>query len=134
MSSRLWPGIAAVLALALSGSLAHAQGAKAPHGALAMGEQEKRLDALKPGSPAGAAPARVIAGAWAATIPADNAMSVERVALGRKLYFDPRLSADGTVACATCHDMSRGLTDQRPVSEGIGGKLGRRNAPTTLNA
>jgi cytochrome c peroxidase len=61
-------------------------------------------------------------------------MTPERVALGRKLYFDTRLSADGTVACATCHDVSRGFTDQRPVSEGIGGKLGRRNAPTVLNA
>jgi cytochrome c peroxidase len=134
MSARVRLGVVCTLAVALAAGLAHAQGAKAPHGALAMGEQEKRLDALKPGSPTGAAPARVNAGVWAATIPADNAMNAERVALGRKLYFDTRLSADGTVACATCHDVSRGLTDQRPVSEGIGGKLGRRNAPTTLNA
>ncbi|MCW5889240.1 MAG: cytochrome-c peroxidase [bacterium] len=71
---------------------------------------------------------------WATLVPADNAMTPERVELGRKLYFDSRLSRDGTVACATCHDVSRGFTDQRNVSEGIEDKLGRRNAPTTLNA
>src|SRR5262249_28100709 len=41
---------------------------------------------------------------------------------------------DGTVACATCHDTSRGLTDRRATSEGIGDKIGQRNAPTTMNA
>jgi cytochrome c peroxidase len=56
------------------------------------------------------------------------------VALGRKLYFETRLSADGTVACATCHDVSRGFTDQRPVAEGIRDQLGRRNSPSTMNA
>jgi cytochrome c peroxidase len=60
-------------------------------------------------------------------------MTPERVALGRKLYFDTRLSKDNTVSCATCHDVTRGFTDQLSVSEGIGGQLGRRNAPTTLN-
>jgi cytochrome c peroxidase len=70
---------------------------------------------------------------WAAFIPEDNPLTPERVELGRKLYFDTRLSRDGTVSCATCHDVTRGFTDQRPVSEGIGGQLGKRNAPTTLN-
>ena len=123
----------AVAALFATGAAAQTA-AKAPHGALAMPEQERRLDALKPGSAKGDPPPRVVPSAWAETIPAENALTPERVALGRKLYFDLRLSADGTVACATCHDVSRGFTDQRPVSEGIGGKLGRRNAPTTLNA
>jgi cytochrome c peroxidase len=124
-----------MLALGLASERAAAQAAdRAPHGALAMSQQEKRLDALSLGSPTGAPPPRVVPSAWAATIPSDNAMTPERVALGRKLFFDLRLSADGTVACATCHDVSRGFTDQRPVAEGIGGKLGRRNAPTVLNA
>lgn len=70
---------------------------------------------------------------WDAFVPKGNALTAERVALGRKLYFDKRLSADGTVSCATCHDVTRGFTDQRAVSEGIGGQLGKRNAPTTLN-
>ena len=121
-------------ALALAAGRASAQSATAaPHGALAMGLQEKQLDKLAPLEP-GALPPGVVPGMWASMIPADNAQTPERVALGRKLYFDTRLSADGTVACATCHDTSRGFTDRRPVSEGIGGKLGRRNAPTTMNA
>jgi cytochrome c peroxidase len=57
-----------------------------------------------------------------------------QVALGRKLYFDTRLSKDGTVACATCHDVSRGFSDHRNTSEGIGDQIGRRNAPPTMNA
>src|SRR5262245_15676158 len=54
------------------------------------------------------------------------------VALGQKLFFEPRLSADGTVACATCHDPDRAFTDGRPVSVGIHGRVGQRNAPTLL--
>jgi cytochrome c peroxidase len=57
-----------------------------------------------------------------------------RVALGQKLFFEPRLSGDGTVACATCHDPARAFTDGRPVSIGIHGRAGQRNAPTVLNA
>ena len=56
------------------------------------------------------------------------------VALGQKLFFEPRLSGDGTVACATCHDPDRAFTDGRPVSIGIHGRVGQRNAPTILNA
>jgi cytochrome c peroxidase len=57
-----------------------------------------------------------------------------RAALGQKLFFDARLSANGTVACATCHDPSRAFTDGRPTSVGIHGRVGQRNAPTILNA
>jgi cytochrome c peroxidase len=57
-----------------------------------------------------------------------------RVALGQKLFFEPRLSGNGTVACATCHDPARAFTDGRPVSIGINGRVGQRNAPTILNA
>src|SRR5258705_9409206 len=69
-----------------------------------------------------------------AAIPADNPQTPEKIALGMKLFFDGRLSADGTVACATCHDSSRGFTDGRSVSIGIKGRAGQRNAPTILNA
>ncbi len=71
---------------------------------------------------------------WNAFVPEDNAMTPDRVALGQKLYFDKRLSDDGTVSCATCHDVTRGFTDQIPTSEGIGGQFGKRNAPTVINA
>jgi cytochrome c peroxidase len=57
-----------------------------------------------------------------------------RVALGQKLFFEPRLSGDGTIACATCHDPARAFTDGRPASVGIHGRVGQRNAPTVLNA
>jgi cytochrome c peroxidase len=57
-----------------------------------------------------------------------------RIALGQKLFFEPRLSGNGTVACATCHDPARAFTDGRPTSVGIYGRAGQRNAPTVLNA
>src|SRR6266851_6171584 len=73
-------------------------------------------------------------GAVLAAIPPDNPQTPEKIALGQKLFFDGRLSADGTVACATCHDPARAFTDGRPVSIGIHGRAGQRNAPTVLNA
>ena len=66
--------------------------------------------------------------------PPDNPQTPEKIGLGQKLFFDGRLSADGTVACATCHDPARAFTDGRPVSIGIHGRAGQRNAPTVLNA
>lgn len=68
-----------------------------------------------------------------AYIPEDNQTSPARIALGRKLYFDVRLSRDDTVSCSTCHDVTRGFCDQRPTSEGIDGQLGKRNSPTNMN-
>jgi cytochrome c peroxidase len=67
-------------------------------------------------------------------IPADNPPTAETVALGKKLYFDTKLSADQTLACASCHSPEKGYTDNAQFSSGVGGKLGGRNAPTVLNA
>jgi cytochrome c peroxidase len=69
-------------------------------------------------------------------VPADNPPTAAKVELGKKLYFDTRLSTDGRVACATCHDPRHGFADPRdePTSAGVGGALGTRNAPTVLNA
>lgn len=63
----------------------------------------------------------------------DNPLTTVRVALGRRLFFDPILSHDKTVACATCHRPDHGFAspDARPI--GIGGKQGTRRAPTLLN-
>jgi cytochrome c peroxidase len=69
-----------------------------------------------------------------AAAPADNPQTPEKIALGEKLFFDGRLSVDGTVACSTCHDPARAFTDGRPVSIGIKGHAGQRNSPTILNA
>ncbi|MFQ5767004.1 MAG: cytochrome-c peroxidase [Acidobacteriota bacterium] len=67
-------------------------------------------------------------------IPADNPMTAPKVALGMELFFDTRLSADGTISCATCHDPARYYTDRRKTSLGIRGQSGSRNAPTVVNA
>ncbi|CUS85644.1 Di-haem cytochrome c peroxidase, partial [Candidatus Kryptonium thompsonii] len=71
---------------------------------------------------------------WEIFIPPDNPITPEKVELGRKLYFDKRLSVDNTVACATCHDPKFAFAENKKVSEGVGGKKGARNAPTVLNA
>jgi cytochrome c peroxidase len=67
-------------------------------------------------------------------MPPDNPQTPEKIALGRKIFFDGRLSADGSVACASCHNPERAFTDGRPTSVGIHGQVGQRNAPTVLNA
>jgi cytochrome c peroxidase len=69
-----------------------------------------------------------------AAIPPDNPQTPEKIALGQKLFFDGRLSADGTVACASCHNPERAFTDGKPTSIGIHGGVSQRNAPTILNA
>jgi cytochrome c peroxidase len=67
-------------------------------------------------------------------VPPDNPMTAAKIELGRQLYFDQRLSVDDSVSCATCHDPKKGFAENDPVSTGIQGKKGNRNAPTTLNA
>ncbi len=69
----------------------------------------------------------------AAYIPPDNPLTAEKIELGRQLYFDGRLSADGTVSCATCHAPDKGFSDNRPTSIGIKGQVGGRNAPVAIN-
>ncbi len=69
-----------------------------------------------------------------AEIPTDNPQTPERIALGEKLFFEPRLSVDRTVACASCHNPDRAFTDGKPTSVGFKGRVGQRNAPTILNA
>ncbi|MDR0480565.1 MAG: cytochrome-c peroxidase [Gallionellaceae bacterium] len=66
--------------------------------------------------------------------PADNPTTAAKVSLGKQLYFDPRLSVDGTVSCNSCHNVMASGTDNRPVSVGVGGKKGGRNAPTVWNS
>jgi cytochrome c peroxidase len=76
----------------------------------------------------------VPAEATLAAAPGGNPQTPEKIALGEKLFFDGRLSVDGTVACSTCHDPARAFTDGLPVSVGIKGRAGQRNSPTILNA
>jgi cytochrome c peroxidase len=65
--------------------------------------------------------------------PADNRLNAAKVELGRRLFFDPLLSADRTVSCATCHQPDHGLASPEPLAVGIGGRVGRRNAPSLFN-
>jgi cytochrome c peroxidase len=69
-------------------------------------------------------------------IPEDNPLTAAKIELGKKLYFDKRLSKDDTVSCATCHDPRTAFADPRgkPTSAGVGGAVGPRNSPTVLNA
>ncbi|MEW8152424.1 MAG: cytochrome c peroxidase [Candidatus Thiodiazotropha endolucinida] len=71
-----------------------------------------------------------------APYPEDNPPTAEKIKLGKKLFFDTRLSADGTLSCASCHVLTddKGGGDGRTASIGIDGKQGTRNAPTVFNA
>ncbi|WDT82496.1 MAG: cytochrome-c peroxidase [Candidatus Manganitrophus sp.] len=60
-------------------------------------------------------------------------MTPEKIALGRLLFFDKRLSGDNSIACATCHMPALAFTDGQPVSAGIRRQLGGRSAPTAIN-
>ena len=64
----------------------------------------------------------------------ENPVTAEKVRLGKILYFDKRLSKDGTQSCNSCHNMSTFGVDNLPVSPGDNGGNGTRNSPTVLNA
>jgi cytochrome c peroxidase len=65
--------------------------------------------------------------------PADNPVTAERVALGRKLFFDKRLSVDSSVSCATCHEPELGFTDREPLAIGVREQRGTRRTPRLIN-
>ncbi len=66
-------------------------------------------------------------------IPAHNQLSIQKVELGEQLFFDPALSRDGTISCASCHLPDRAFSDVTPVSSGVEGRKGRRNSPGLVN-
>ena len=65
--------------------------------------------------------------------PDDNPLSVNRIELGRRLFFDAILSEDGSTSCSTCHLPERAFAGDKPKAIGIHGREGRRNAPSILN-
>jgi cytochrome c peroxidase len=65
--------------------------------------------------------------------PQDNGYSPARVELGKTLFFDGRLSANGVVSCAFCHEPSHAFSASTPLSRGVNGKLGVRHTPTLIN-
>jgi cytochrome c peroxidase len=66
--------------------------------------------------------------------PQDNPWSQEKEDLGKLLYFDPRLSGDNTISCATCHHPDKGWSDGHPRTIGFGGKELGRHSPTVINS
>ena len=78
-------------------------------------------------------PPKVPLGLPAFSWPKDNPYSAAKVELGRVLYFDPRLSADESVSCASCHAPKHAFADGAAVSTGIKAQKGGRSAPTVIN-
>src|SRR6266536_804724 len=66
-------------------------------------------------------------------VPEDNPLTAEKIELGRRLFFDRRLSRDGSIACSSCHDPDRAFSDGRPIAIGVDGRQGRRNSPAVIN-
>lgn len=66
--------------------------------------------------------------------PKDNPSTPEKIALGKQLYFDGRLSADNKVSCASCHDPAKGFSNGEQFATGVEGKKGGRNSPTIINS
>jgi cytochrome c peroxidase len=67
-------------------------------------------------------------------IPRDNPQTSAKVTLGKRFFFDKRLSKDNTEMCASCHNPDKGFTDQLPTAMGLNAKFGQRNTPTVVNA
>lgn len=74
------------------------------------------------------------AGLAALKVPKDNPLSEAKIELGKRLYFDARLSRDNTVSCASCHDPAKGWSNGEAVATGIDGQKGGRSAPTIINS
>lgn len=66
-------------------------------------------------------------------VPEGNPITGEKIALGRRLFFDRRLSRDGSISCSSCHDPERAFSDGRAVAIGVFDRRGRRNSPALIN-
>ena len=66
-------------------------------------------------------------------VPETNPITNEKIELGRRLFNDRRLSRDGTIACASCHDAARAFSKNDQIAIGVFGRRGRRNAPAIIN-
>lgn len=66
-------------------------------------------------------------------VPEDNPVTPEKIELGRRLFFDRRLSRDSSVSCSSCHDPERAFSDGRAFAVGVFQRKGRRNSPAVIN-
>lgn len=106
---------------------------KAAAEAEALRQEKAKLDAAVAALPA--APAIPPSPAYLGPVdaPPDNALTPEKVALGQQLFFDKRLSKDGTESCESCHHPDQSFTSGSAVDAKVGGKMNVRNAPTMIN-
>ncbi len=79
-------------------------------------------------------PVGIPADVWSYFIPKDNPLTPAKVELGKQLFFDQKLSADGSVSCSSCHDSRLAFADGKKTATGIGGRRGVRNSPSLFNA
>ncbi|MEK8031547.1 cytochrome c peroxidase [Ideonella sp. DXS29W] len=93
----------------------------------------KAVAALKAGGAALVAGSLVLAAPPAPMTAAETSAVQAKEQLGRRLFFDARLSSDGRVSCASCHKPEHAFSDGKPVAEGIGGRLGSRNTPSLVD-
>lgn len=123
-STRPDPAIAiAVLAVCAAALLAY----------FAFAPPEQAIKAPAGGSSGAGAPAAPVQGP-VSPLTRPTGLDPEKVRLGRRLFHDKRLSGDGTVACASCHDLNRGGMDGLPQAVGVRGQKGDVNTPTVLNS
>ncbi|MBK8253054.1 MAG: c-type cytochrome [Polyangiaceae bacterium] len=111
------------------GSAKPAASASATATASASASAAKPLPPMPTPDPVPAAPAY----AGEMKIPADNPMTPAKIMLGKQLFFDKRLSKDGSAACLTCHLPEKGWTDGEKLSKKVGGAMNTRHSPTLLN-
>jgi cytochrome c peroxidase len=124
-------GRVTVVILATSMAGAGARCARAQEGQAAPKPAAAKRETLKSGTFAMELPLGLQADA--AYIPDNNPLSTDKIALGKLLYFDGRLSKDGTIACASCHIPFHGFADPDRTSKGVGQLRGQRNSPTVIN-
>lgn len=88
---------------------------------------------LSPQPDEGSVDLRVAPGFPAVPVPEHNPMTVAKVELGERLFFDPILSRDRTISCASCHEPDVAFADPRALSVGVDGRVGLRNSPSLVN-
>lgn len=137
----LWPVVLCILAMGVTATQVGCTKDEPPSQPPASGtdptaepgDQPDQEPVAKPDEPAAALP-EVPLGLLTLPVPDDNPMTSEKVELGKMLYFDTRLSKDGTISCATCHDPKVAWAEHEPTSTGIDNQVGGANSPTVINA
>src|SRR5438552_9632914 len=96
-------------------------------------EQPKSAPAAAPATPA-ATPKPDVGPLGEMAVPADNPVTPDKAELGKKLFFDTRLSKTGKMACETCHLPDKGWADAKALSTKFDGSMNTRHTPTLINA